>query len=262
MKKATKVWMIVAACLVVAGLVLFTVSLALNQWNVENFTTQTYQTVTHELNQEVSDIKISSDTAKITFLPSSDGRSKVVCYQSETVPFAVTVTETLLTITETDNRKWYNRIGVNWVQPTITVYLPAGDYGFLTVTEHTGDITIPADFTFTSLDISASTANVTCYASTVGETKIHLSTGHIVLENAKANRLDLQTFTGNVTLTRCDAAQLSIATNTGEVNATLLSDKVFFTQTDTGNVNVPKSASGGKCEITTDTGDITVSITK
>ncbi len=319
MRKSTKIWMIVAGSLVIAGLILFTVTLALNQWNFNNFATQKYQTVTHELKEEFSNIKILSDTADITFLPSSDNKRKVVCYQPETVPFEIMVTNTLLTIDETNNREWYNYIGVNWNQPTITVYLPAGDYGFLTVTEHTGDIRIPKDFSFTSLDISASTGDVTCYASTVGETKIHLSTGHIVLENAKAGSLDLKVATGSttlknvecegdvalkattgdtmvtnlscknfssngttgdivftntlateaffverstgdVTLNRCDAQELFITTSTGEITGTLLSSKVFITETDTGSVEVPKSVTGGKCEITTDTGDIIFSI--
>ena len=39
-----------------------------------------------------------------------------------------------------------------------------------------------------------------------------------------------------------------------------LSDKVFLTETDTGKVDVPKSITGGRCEITTDSGDITVEV--
>ena len=38
----------------------------------------------------------------------------------------------------------------------------------------------------------------------------------------------------------------------------LFSDKIFFASTDTGSVNVPKTTTGGRCEITTDTGDIDI----
>ena len=37
-------------------------------------------------------------------------------------------------------------------------------------------------------------------------------------------------------------------------------DKVFITDTSTGNISVPKTITGGKCEITTSTGDIRISI--
>ena len=36
----------------------------------------------------------------------------------------------------------------------------------------------------------------------------------------------------------------------------LTCDKVFIVKTDTGHVNVPKTIVGGRCEITTDTGDV------
>ena len=41
----------------------------------------------------------------------------------------------------------------------------------------------------------------------------------------------------------------------------VLSAKVFITETDTGKVEVPKSVTGGRCEIETDTGDIQITVT-
>lgn len=46
----------------------------------------------------------------------------------------------------------------------------------------------------------------------------------------------------------------------GNVKGTLLTNKVFITHTDTGRVNVPKTVTGGKCEINTDTGNIKIDI--
>ena len=39
-------------------------------------------------------------------------------------------------------------------------------------------------------------------------------------------------------------------------------EKVFLVQTDTGNVDVPRSVTGGACEITTDTGDVRITVQK
>jgi DUF4097 and DUF4098 domain-containing protein YvlB len=61
---------------------------------------------------------------------------------------------------------------------------------------------------------------------------------------------------------RCDASELYIELDTGDVTGSLLSDKVFIAQSDTGRVNVPKSVTGGRCEITTDTGDIKITVEK
>ena len=56
----------------------------------------------------------------------------------------------------------------------------------------------------------------------------------------------------------CDADRIFVKTDTGYVKGSLLSDKVFIAQSDTGDVDVPKTITGGKCEIETDTGDIKI----
>ena len=58
----------------------------------------------------------------------------------------------------------------------------------------------------------------------------------------------------------CDAETIYVNTDTGSVTGTLLTDKVFIIETDTGSVDVPKSITGGRCEITTDTGNIRITI--
>ena len=68
--------------------------------------------------------------------------------------------------------------------------------------------------------------------------------------------------TGDVTFDGADAKSISVKTDTGDVKGSLLSNKVFITKTDTGDINVPSSTTGGKCEITTDTGDINLTVQK
>ena len=41
-----------------------------------------------------------------------------------------------------------------------------------------------------------------------------------------------------------------------------LTEKIFIAKTDTGEIKVPETTSGGKCKITTDTGDIKIEIKK
>lgn len=87
------------------------------------------------------------------------------------------------------------------------------------------------------------------------------STGDISLKDVIATeKFSIERSTGDIKFDACDAAELFIKTDTGHVEGTLLSDKVFLTQTDTGKVNVPKTISGGRCEVTTDTGDITITV--
>ena len=73
-------------------------------------------------------------------------------------------------------------------------------------------------------------------------------------------KFNLERDTGKVKFNGCDAETIYVKTDTGSVTGSLLTDKVFVTDTDTGSVDVPKTITGGRCEITTDTGNIRLSI--
>ena len=75
-----------------------------------------------------------------------------------------------------------------------------------------------------------------------------------------ANHIEIKTNTGDVRFDDADAETLSVKTDTGDVKGTLLTSKIFYAKSDTGKINVPKSTSGGICEIETDTGNISIQI--
>jgi DUF4097 and DUF4098 domain-containing protein YvlB len=73
-------------------------------------------------------------------------------------------------------------------------------------------------------------------------------------------KLDIKRSTGDVSFKGSDANAIFVKTTTGDVCGSLLSDKVYITNTSTGNINVPNSIVGGRCEITTSTGDIKITV--
>ncbi len=87
------------------------------------------------------------------------------------------------------------------------------------------------------------------------------STGDISLSDVLAEGFfSIERGTGDVSFDACDAAAIWVKTDTGDVKGTLLSDKIFLVESDTGRIDVPKSVTGGKCEITTDTGNIKITV--
>ena len=138
-----------------------------------------------------------------------------------------------------------------------------------------------SDISAGAVDLSASTgeiaiSSVTCHGDTnialsTGKTRLKdvtcknlsskANTGDVTMENVVVTeKLYLERSTGDVKFNGCDAAEIFIKTDTGDVNGTLLSDKIFVAQTDTGRVNVPRTVTGGRCEISTDTGDIQITV--
>lgn len=130
-----------------------------------------------------------------------------------------------------------------------------------------------------SLDLSATTGKVTVsgvvcrddLAAGVSTGKVILTdiscknvissgtTGTISLRNViAADKFSIERSTGDVKFSGCDAGEIYVKTNTGNVTGSFLSSKVYVTDTDIGSVDVPKTATGGRCEIHTDTGDIKI----
>ena len=184
--------------------------------------------------------------------------------------------------------------------PKVVIYLPQSAYASLQIDTHTGDVTIPSGFTFDTLTVNNNTGDVECSASVTktltvkedtgdislscpnaGELDITASTGDIDVTSAKVKgTVSVKSSTGDITLTDtvaekkfqiesstgdvgfkgCDAADIKVKTSTGDVTGTLLSDKIFVTDTSTGDVKVPQTSSGGRCEISTSTGDILIQI--
>lgn len=112
-----------------------------------------------------------------------------------------------------------------------------------------------------NIGVSVSTGNALLTDITCQRISSHGSTGNMTLKNVIASEsFSIERSTGEVRLDDCDAAEIFIKTDTGDVTGTLLSEKVFIAETDTGSIVLPKTASGGRCEITTDTGDIRIDI--
>lgn len=320
MTKRTKGWLIVAISLVLIGCILFVGVMTMLKWDFRKLSTVKYETNMHKVTRAFTNVSVVTDSAAdITFAPSTDDAVSVVCYEQKNLKHTVEVEDNTLTIRVDDSRKWYHYIGIGFDTSKITVYLPKGVYGDLTVKTGTGDVKIPQDFSFASAKVTVRTGDVTMDASVEGKMAIKASTGDIRLKNLSAGGLDLtvstghitasaitcsgdvtvKTSTGDTTLTDvtcrnlssegstgdlnlnhviasetfalerdtgdvrfdgCDAASLTVVTDTGDILGTLLTDKVFIAHADTGSVEVPETVSGGKCKLTTDTGDIKITI--
>lgn len=319
MKTRTKVWLIIAASLVLIGCILFVSVMRVLGWDFMKLATVTYETNTYTISEAFDSISVNTDTADIVFAVSDNGKCTVQCREEANAKHSVAVKNGTLTIMLVDERAVYDYIRLSFGSPKITVSLPQAEYASLFIREDTGDIAMPKGLTFKNADISLSTGDVAFCASASERIQIKTTTGDIRVENTSADALDLSVSTGKVTvsgvsctgdiavgvstgkaqlgdircksvlsrgstgdislknviatekfsivrdtgdvlLDACDAAELFIETDTGNVKGTLLSDKIFITETDTGRIKVPNSTTGGRCQITTDTGDIKIDV--
>lgn len=319
MKKRTKIWILVATSLIATGLILFGGIMTMLNWDFTKLSTDKYETNHYTVSEPYQNISVNTVTADILFLPSEDESTKVVCYEEKKTKHSVTVKDGTLSIELIDQRKWYDHIGFHFETPKLTVYLPAEEYGALSIQLTTGDTAIAQEFQFESMDISTTTGDIRSVASVTKSAKLKTTTGDIEVENCSVGAMDLivttgdidvasvtcqgmiqanvstgdaklndvscksfysngttgdlslknvvaieqffvERTTGDIHFDRCDAAELYVEATTGDVTGSLLSEKIFIAKASTGDVNVPESVNGGKCKITTSTGDIHITV--
>lgn len=317
MKKSIMISLIVAGALVLSGAGLFAGAMTASGWDFSVLNTYEVVNNTYDVDEPFTNISIDTDKVDIRFAKSSDGKCRVATRDTSNHIYSVAVVDGTLHIQM--GFKGLFEIGIGVYDSFVTVYLPEDAYGTLTIKEYTGDVEIPGNFSFESMDIELDTGDVTSRADTTGTCRIATTTGDVKVQGASVGHLALRTTsgkitvsdvvcagnfsanvrtgdailtnltctdltstgttgelkltnvitsgkidimrdTGDVTFEGSDAASIKVKTDTGDVTGTLLTDKVFVYKTDTGKVELPKTTTGGTCDITTDTGDIIITI--
>ncbi len=257
MSKSAKIWLITAASLVLIGCIIFGAVMTVLKWDFSKLSTNKYETNTYEINEAFEGISVDTDTADIVFVPTENATATVVCYEQKKAKHSVTVNEGTLVIKTVDTRKWYEYIGINFGTPKITVYLPGAEYGSLSVKESTGNIEIPKDFSFKSIDITLSTGDIKSSASVLEHIKVKGSTGRVVLESIKAKSLDISVSTGNVSVKDSEFSEdVKIRVSTGKTELVGVSCKDLISNGDTGDITLNSVVASDKIFIERSTGDV------
>ncbi len=319
MKKSVKISLLIACVFIVLGAAIFADAMSSADFNFGTLSTQTYTTNTYKIADDFDKISIEVSETDIEFKLSDNKKCIIECFEKEKNTHEAYVENKTLFIT--NSQKWYHDIGVVNYTPKLVLYLPKESYESLAINTNTGDINIPNNPAFKDIEINGDTSDISCYASVIDNLNIGISTGDVILENAKMKKAMLSSTTGDITIANTDiensitittdtgnvnslnttyvdfkvetdtgdlsltdtvaknsfsittntgdvefknsdAEEISILTDTGDICGTLLTEKIFMIESDTGDIDVPKTSTGGVCDITTNTGDVTISITK
>lgn len=181
MKTSKKIALIVAAALVVCGLIIFFVAAAAFDFDFTKVNSAEYVTNTHTVDEQFANISIDTDEFDIRFAPSDDGTCKVECRESDKVYNTVTVKNNTLTVERHDERTWSERLSFITEPMSVTVYLPEREYGNVDLETSIGDVNIPESFTFVQLIIETDTGDITVDANIAGILSAKTDTGHMGL---------------------------------------------------------------------------------
>ena len=260
MKKAAKIWLIVAAALVLCGGILFTCAMAGLNWDFNNLATESYETKVYEFNEALEDISVITDTADVEIVASKENKIKVVCYENGKEPHSVSLADGVLTVKYSDNRQLPDFIGIFNDNPKITIYLPQGtwgNYGALSIKTSTGDMLIHSGLGFEAMNIEASTADIDNRADVFGSMKIKTGTGDIKIEAVYAGTMDLSVTTGDISLENVECEdELSHRVGTGNMEMENVSCKTFISKGTTGDIFMNDLKAYMQMNVERTTGDV------
>ena len=213
---------------------------------------------TVEVNDSFENIDINLTIEDITFKPATDGQVKVVFHERENWPHTAVVSDNTLKIDYEDNMKWYEKIfNWDWRKLSADVYLPANTYGNLKIKNHTGDVSIPSDYTFASVDSSLSTGDFYMAGKVTGDIKGRCSTGSFKYSGETANSIDVKTSTGSIQLKNTTVAgKLKASSDTGSITLQSMKADELDAHSDTGSVKIEQTVVTNHMEISTSTGGV------
>ena len=259
MDQEMKIWLAVAAALILIGGAVFVGVMAVLGWDFAKLSTVKFETNEHVITDAYRSITVKTSTADVLFVPSEKGETSVVCYEAEKVQHSVLVTDDELIIEEKDTRKWYEHIGIHFNTPKITVYLPAGEYGKLFVKNVTGNTHIPAPLSFEIIECSGSTGTVECTASVREGIYVSMITGKIRLAKLSAGLVDLSVTTGQVSVSDISCSgDVQIKVSTGKASAIDVRCRNLTSKGTTGSLVLQNVIAEGEYRIQRSTGDVTL----
>ena len=256
MTKAVKIAIGVAAILILAGAVLVFVAFAAAGFDTGKLGAGKFETKTYEPEGAFDTVEISVRTSDVDFYLAEDGVLRVECYESEEQPHTVAVADGKLTVTATDQRKWYEKISVFSKSPKVKVWLPDGAYAALTLETDTGDVAFHGEYVFLKLDVETDTGDVELGGTFATSVRVKTDTGDVTLSPLTAGSVGIKTHTGKAILTDAHCGDLAIETDTGKVKLTNVNCAALTVETDTGDVIMKNVVGTGDAKIETDTGDV------
>lgn len=257
--KKNIVTIVVALCLVIAGVALAGAALVAVDFRFGEFSSADYERNSYVIEGDIGEIGISAGDYNVTLLPSSDGICRIEVDESEKFKLRYHFEEDHLEIKIVDNRKWYDYIGIFSTEADIVLYLPAEEYEILSVATRTGDVKVSEDFSFGIAAVAASTGDINFSAKVSVDLSLSCVTGDISVCDIEPENLSASVTTGNIVLENIKASDtISLSCNTGRIEVHGSEAGDIESEGTTGDILLKYVTVEGQVKIERSTGDVTL----
>lgn len=127
----------------------------------------------------------------------------------------------------------------------------------LTANSASGTITLNTVTVEEVLVLDTSSGDLDLTGVECGELNANSASGEVECRDVLAgSTLQVGTASGEIEVIACDASHVMLTSSSGDISGTLRTPKIFQAESDSGEVEVPRTTTGGLCEIHTSSGDI------
>ena len=121
---------------------------------------------TYTAESSICGVAADCGPADFILLPSENNTCRVECAENETVHYVVTTENSVLHIRRADSRTVFSFFKFYRAQRSepVRVYLPQGAYKSLEVKVTSGDIAVPAGYTFDTASLHSASGDIACCA--------------------------------------------------------------------------------------------------
>ena len=218
-------------------------------------------TRTYPISDSFSNISVTNYYADVDFRVSQDGAIRVVTQDFSDVTYTVAVNNNTLTIARPDRSVtkisfFEIHIHSDNEGPQITVYLPAGSYGDLTVSGTTGDIETSSQLGFASAKIDTTSGDISLNGPVTGSVECSTSSGDIELNSPTLGNVRTSSSSGDVDLTGCYIQSLRAEASSGDIDlerVTAAGEVVIGTSS--GDISL-EGTEAGSLRLSASSGDI------
>ncbi len=197
MNKNKKKFLWIALLLVAAGIIISFIALAAMGFRWSQPESDSWSSHTYVVEQSFSHMDINA-SGNVRLLPAQGNQTTVVYETIEGVDYDITVTNDTLEIHRNDKRKWYQR-WILWAEDSdLDIYLPQQTYQSLRLSAYSGNMEIPAFFSFDQADIYNSGGNINFTANVHGELSLETVSGNIYTSGNHSRSLHVEAVSGDI----------------------------------------------------------------
>lgn len=252
--------------LIMMGVGIVILSFAMAFYGPDLFEEEIYMEKTHTINDKVSFLKVSDAECDVAIRPSPDGICRVVCPDGEKIYRQVTLDGETLTVTRVDDRKWYEHIGISWgwKPRAVTVYLPEGTYRDLSLKTASGEIDVPAGYTFSSAKLTSASGDISFSCNVEKALEISTASGDVALSDLQVaslyfpGSLTVTTASGDLSFENCGVSgTFTASTASGDVEVSGGAPTKMVLSTVSGEISLENLEVWGSLSVSTTSGEIT-----